>query len=131
MNPELDDQTRVPVIEEQVTVTKMATATDRVRVRTVVDEHEVVVDEILQRGSLAVERTAIDREVAEAPPPRREGDLLVISVVEERLVKRLFVVEEVRIRETTTSQPVSLPATVRTMRAVVEHDDPSPTGSLS
>ena len=123
-----DDQLRVPVIEEQVAVTKVAVPTDRLRVRTVVDQREILIEDVLQRGSLDVERIAVNREVAEAPPPRREGDLLVISVVEERFVKRLFVVEEVRVRETVTSQPVSLPATVRTMRAVVEHDD-LPTGA--
>ena len=56
------------------------------------------------------------------PPPRQDGDTLVISVVEERLVieKRLFVVEELRITRIAENQHVRIPETVRTMRATVE-----------
>ncbi len=129
MYPDDQNHTRVPIAEERVVVDKVASVTDRVRISTIIETRDVTVDEIIRRGAIAIERTALDREVSAAPPPRHEGDLLVISVVEERLVKRLFVVEEVLIRQTTTSEAVSLPATLRTMRATVEHDeDPTSTG---
>lgn len=123
-----DDSARIPVIEEQVFVEKVAAITDRVRVTTRVETRDLVVEEMLRRGSLDIERTEADREVLEAPAPRHEGDALVISLVEERLVKRLFVVAEVRVRQTTTSETVSLPATVRTMHATVERGDDFTTG---
>lgn len=123
-----DETTRVPIIEEQVVVDKIAVVTDRIRVSTSVETRDVVVEDILRRGDLGIERMAVNREVATAPPPREDGDLLVISIVEERLVKRLFVVEEVRIRQTTTSEAVSLPTTLRSTRATVEHPEQSTTG---
>ena len=128
MNPDENDSTRIPVIDERIVVDKVAAVTDRVRVSTATETRDVVVEDVVRRGALGIERMAVDREVSEAPPPRHEGDLLVISVVEERLVKRLFVIEEVRIRQTTTSENVSLPTTLRTMRATVVRDDDSTTG---
>ena len=127
MHPD-DEMTRVPIIEEQVVVEKIEAVTDRIRVSTTVDTREVLVEDTVSRGNLTFERMTMNREVSEAPPPREEGDLLVISVVEERLVKRLFVVEEVRIRQTTTNEAVSLPTTLRSMRATVEHPEKTITG---
>lgn len=133
MPGETTDQKIVPLVEERLHVGKVAVETDHVRVHTVVDEHVVTVRDTVERGTLEVERISMEREVTVAPPSREEGDVLVVPVVEERLVveKRLFVVEEVRIRRTTTTEAVSLPTKLRTMRAVVEHDGPEPftTGS--
>lgn len=125
MSANTEDLTRIPIVEEQLFVDKVDVVTDKIRVSTTVQTRDVVVEDVVRRGELGIERTAVDREVGEAPPPRHEGDVLVISVVEERLVKRLFVIEEVRIRQTTTTEPVSLPATLRTMRATVAHGEDS------
>ena len=122
-----DAITHIPVIEEQAFVTKVEAVTDRVRVSTAVDTRDALVEDVVQIGSLDLERTAVDREVSEAPRPRQDGDVLVISLVEERLVKRLFVVEEIRIRQTTTAETISLPVTLRSTRAIVEHDEHSTT----
>ena len=131
MNLEKHSDEHIPLIEERIVVDKVAAVTDRVRVSTTVETRDVIVEDVVERGALNVERVAVDREVSAAPPPRQEGNLLVISVVEERLVKRLFVVEEVRIRQTTTSETVSLPSTVRSTRATIEHpQEPTTGGSL-
>lgn len=116
---------RLQLVEEQLHVGKRLVETDRVQIRTVVEERAVTLEDCVERGSLDVERVAMDQEVAVAPPPREEGDMLVISVVEERveIVKRLFLVEELRVRRTSVTEAVSIPATVRTMRAVVERSD--------
>ena len=60
--------------------------------------------------------------MAEAPAARVEGDTTVIPVVEERLVvvKRLVLVEEVRVRHVLERQVVSEPVVLRRQRAVVE-----------
>lgn len=127
--PEPEDAgIRVPVIEEQLHVDTRLVETDRVRVRTVTDERTVTLESNVQRDVLDVERIAVDREVDVPPPPREDGDVIVVSIVEERaeIVTRLFVVEELRIRRTSVTETVALPATVRTMRAVVERDDQLP-----
>ena len=124
------DEVRVPLVEERVQVEKVEVETDRVRVRTVVDEHSEIIAQVLQTGRLDVLHIPLDREVAEAPAPRQDGDTLIVSIVEERLVKRLFLVEEVHITQSSHAEAVSVPVSLRRMRAVVEQDaaDSLPTG---
>ena len=115
---------RVALVEEQISVAKRQVETDRVRVRTVVDAEQVLVEEMLSTGHLDVTRVAVDREVASAPAPHQDGDTLVIPIVEERLVveKRLFVVEELRVTRSSRDEAVSVPVSLRRMRAVIERD---------
>lgn len=117
-------EVRVPLIEETVSLERRAVDTDHVRVRTVVDVHEAVVEDQRRIGRLDIDRVAVDREVAEAPAPYRDGDVLVIPIVEERVVveKRLFVVEELRITNTSHDEAVQIPVSLRRTRAVVERD---------
>ena len=124
------DEVRVPLVEERVQVEKVEVETDHVRVRTVVDEHSETIEQVLRTGELDVRRIPLDQEVAEAPAPRQDGDTLIVSIVEERLVKRLFLVEEVHITQSSHAEAVSVPVSLRRMRAVVEQGaaDPSPTG---
>ncbi len=123
-----DGERTIPLYEEQIDVAKVEAVTDRLQVATHVDERAVLVEDTVERGHLTIERIAVDRAVAEAPEHRQEGDTLIVSVVEERLVveKRLFVIEELRITRTSTTEHVEIPQTVRTMRASVERADPSP-----
>ncbi len=123
-----DGERTIPLYEERVAVTKTEAITDSVRVSTRVEEREIIVEGVVERGGLSIERVAVDRPVEEAPAPRQEGDTLIVSVVEERLVveKRLFVIEELRITRTSTTDRFAIPQTVRSLRATVEHVDPSP-----
>lgn len=128
MSTDYTDEVRVPLFEERVQIGKLEVETDRVRVSTVVDEHSETIEQILKTGSLDIRRIPLDQEVVEAPEPRQDGDTLIISIVEERLVKRLFLVEEVRVTRSSHAEAVSLPVSLRRMRAVVEQADPSPAG---
>ena len=123
-----DDERTISLHEEQVAVTKVEAITDYLRVSTHVDEREILVEDVVERGGLTIERIVVDRAVTQAPEPRQEGDTLIVAVVEERLVveKRLFVVEELRITRTSTTEHVAIPATVRSMRATVEQASPLP-----
>lgn len=126
--PEDEDELRVPLVEETVSIQRREVETDRVRVRTVVDAEDVLVEEQLRVGQLDVARVRVEREVAEAPEPYREGDTLVIPIVEERLVieKRLFVVEELRVTGTSREEAVQIPVSLRRTRAVVEREGSEP-----
>ena len=129
MPPAADDaDVCIPLVAEQAHVTKTAVVTDRLRVSTSILERPFVVEDMVEHGSLAVERLAVDREVSEAPAPRQDGDTLTLSVVEERLIveKRLFVIEEVRITRSAAVEAVTIPTTLRTMRATVEQEAPTP-----
>ncbi|WP_174298025.1 DUF2382 domain-containing protein [Sphingomonas bacterium] len=132
--PDRDDPTlRVPVFQESVTVDKIDVQTDAVRVRTSVEEREVLVEEVLARGALKVERFKVDRAVDSAPPPREEGGTTIVSLVEERLVveKRLFVIEEIHVTREQTQERVAIPVTLRATRATVERPSDESTGSIT
>lgn len=112
--PSADElELRVPLIAEDVQVDKVEVVSDRVRVTTATDTRDVLAEGDVKCGALRVERVAVERQVDEAPAPRQEGDVTIISLVEERLVveKRLFVVEEVRITLDRTREHVAVPVT--------------------
>lgn len=115
---------RIPIVEEQAHVLKLSRPIERVRVRTTPLEDHVVLHDTLEHQGLEVTRVPVNREVAEAPLTRTEGDVTIVPVVEERLIveKRLFLVEEVRLRRTVTSEQVELPTTVRRTAVAVEHE---------
>lgn len=125
---DLDQERTIPVVEEQAFVERREVATDHVRVRTVVEAKQTDVVARLSREELLVERRKVEREVASPPAPVEEGDTLIVSLVEERLVmeKRLFVVEELVIRRVAHTEDVHIPTTLKTMRVVVEQDSVQP-----
>ncbi len=118
-------ETRIPLVEETVAIEKRAVTTGRVQVRTFVDEEQVRVAEALNREIVDVERVPIGRQVEVAPTVREEGEFLIVPVIEERLVieKRLFLVEELRLRRTTVTVPVEADAIRRVMRAEVTREN--------
>lgn len=119
-----DHKTTIPIIEEVPTLSTREVETDRLRVRTIVEEETTDVVAQLARQELIVERRKVEREVVEAPQPYEEGDMLIVPIVEERLMveKRLFVVEEVVVRRVARTEEVRVPTALRAMRAVIEHD---------
>lgn len=89
-------------------------------------------------GSIRIERShqvtrvPVDRIVEIAPEIRTEGDLTIVSVLEEVLVveKRLVLKEELHIRRRAATETAEVPVTLRKQRAVVERIDPDiPTGA--
>lgn len=121
----MSENVRIPIVEEQAHITKRSAKTERVTVRTTVGEERVVVRDEVRHEHVEVTRITIDREVAEAPSIRTEGDVTIVPVLEERLVveKRLFLVEELHLRRTTSTEQVELPATLRRTRVEVERED--------
>ena len=119
----------ISLLEEELHLGKTEVVTDHVHVRTSVEHRNLVIEDSLLRGDLSIERVAVELMVTASPEPRYEGDTLIVSVVEERLVieKRLFVVEELRIARTSSSVPVSISETVRVMHATVERTPTSST----
>jgi len=99
-DPGSDAQGVIPLLAEELTVTKKKVDTGRVKVSTITREHEQLVDELLAREKVEVERIAVGKPITELPPVREEDDTIVVPVVEEMLVveRRLVLKEEVRIR---------------------------------
>lgn len=96
------DQDAIPVVREELAIGKRMVETGKgVRVSKTVSEREEVVDELLARDDVAVERVSIDRVVdaASVPAVRHEGETMIVPVLEEVLFveKRLMLKEELRI----------------------------------
>ena len=122
----MPDELRIPIIEEEARVVKRVTDIERVTVHIAAEEDQVFLRDELRHEQVEVVRVPVDREMAEAPPVRTEGDLTIVPVLEERLVveKRLFLVEELHLRRTVVTESVELPTTLRRTRVDVERQAP-------
>lgn len=96
--------------------------TGRLRVALTTDTVSEEIHETLLTRHAQVERVAMGREVAAVPEMRREGDVLVIPVVEEVLVveRRLVLKEEIRVRMIDTQEAVELPVERRVQRVTID-----------
>jgi len=118
----------IPVLREELKVSKREVETGRVVVHKTVSERDENVEMLLRRTDVSVERVPVGRTVTEAPASREEGDVLIIPVMEEVLVveKRLVLKEELHIRKTTTERTAHEVVRLRTESVKIE-----PTGSVS
>ena len=89
----------LPLYAEELSVSKRRVATGRMRISTVTRNQEEQVEEALVREQVEIERRPVGKPVDGMPSIRREGDTIVIPVVEEQLVveRRLILKEEVRV----------------------------------
>ncbi len=89
----------IPVIAEQLDISKERATTGVVRVTKHVSERTEMVDETGFREEVDVKRIPINRYVETPPEVQVEGDTTIIPVLEEVLVveKRLLLKEEVRV----------------------------------
>ena len=124
----LEDGDVLPLVEEELRVSKRDSVTGRVRVRTVTETLDEIVRQDLQGERVEVERVLVDTLVepgAPVPQVRTEGDVTILPVLEEVLVveKRLLLKEEVRISRRATTHVAEVPVTLRKQRAIVERLD--------
>jgi stress response protein YsnF len=126
----VSEELRIPIVEEEARLFKRSVETERVSVRTSTEEQDVIVRDTVEREHVEVTRVPVNREVATPPEIRTEGEVTIVPIVEERLVveKRLFVIEELHLRRTRSSDAVALPATLRRTRVDVAREDLNPTG---
>ena len=112
------------LVDEQLSVRKRRVETGRVRIKTVVDEHQEWIQEALEREEISVERVTVDRVVDAHPEIRQQGDVLIIPVVEEVMVveKRLLLKEEIHVCTQRHVEQVDEPVTLKSTRAVIERE---------
>lgn len=116
----------IQLVGETFTVSRLRRRTGGVRVATRTEVTETDVEVELERHRVEVTRVPVGRVVQEAPAARTEGDVTVFPVVEERLVvvKQLFLVEEVHVRNACERETVTEAVSLRRQRAVVERTGP-------
>ena len=117
--------TVIPVIEESAVVTKRVVDRGRVRITKLVHEREEMIDEPLWQERVTVERVQVNQPVDHVPTVRRDGDTLIIPILEEVVVveKRLVLKEELRVTMQRVSRRQPQSVTLRREEAVIERID--------
>jgi uncharacterized protein (TIGR02271 family) len=111
----------IPLLTEEISVSKRVVPTARVQVSVITHQREEIVDQLLAREHVEVERIAVGQPVESMPPVREEGDTIIVPVVEEVLVveRRLILKEEVRIRRICETERHTEKVTLRRQEPVV------------
>ncbi len=121
-DPASDMHKSVDLAEERLVVDKVDHAsTLRVSTRTV--EHDVAVDEMLRSVRAEVTRVPIDRYVDSIPEIEERDGMMIIPVVEEVLVKRLVLKEELHVKMVSETTPHRETVKLRTQTPTVERLD--------
>ena len=120
-----DTQRVIPVIAETLDVGRRELH-GAVRIRKIVHENPITVDEMLRDERVSVERVPIGRRVDGPVGIRYEGDVMIVPIVEERLVveKRLVLTEEIRVRREVGVRHEPQRVTLRQEQVLVERFDP-------
>ena len=115
------DQVVIPLHAEEVSIGKRQLVTGRVKVSTVTHSREELVEQLLRKERVEVERVPVGQIVQEVPQVREEGDLIIIPVVEETVFieRRLVLKEEVRIRRIHETQNHQECVILRRQEAVI------------
>lgn len=117
----------IPVIEEQVHVDVQKSVTGVVRVTKVVSNETIEVEQPYTQENVTIDRVAINEYVDELPPAvRYEGDVMIVPVLHEVLVKRTLLVEELRITKAKTDLSETQQVTLRKEHVEVHRDQRDP-----
>jgi len=102
------DEVVVPVIEEELATGTRQVTTGAVRVEKRVEKRVRRVTAPALREEVEVRRVPVNRVVDEAPKSRRQGNTVIVPVVEEELVvtKRLVLKEEIHLIKRRTKERV-------------------------
>jgi stress response protein YsnF len=114
----------LPLHKEEVAVSKRVRKT-LIRATRTTSTRDTVVEEDLHHDQVVVERVAIGRVVDAVPPVRHEGDVTILSVVEEVVVveRRLVLKEEVHLRRVQTTERYVETVTLREQDITVTRTD--------
>jgi uncharacterized protein (TIGR02271 family) len=123
------DSATLPLLAEELSVSKELRETGRVRISTRTHEREALIDEDLAREQVEIETIPIARRIDAVPQVRQEGDTTIIPVVEERLVvdRELVLKEEIRVRRVRTTERYQEKVALRQQEAVVTREQPEAT----
>ncbi|MCC2546774.1 YsnF/AvaK domain-containing protein [Hymenobacter sp. BT175] len=114
----------IPLIEEQALLSKEVVESGRVRIAKVVREEPQSLQVPLTHEEVNVERVPVNQFVDVAPPAvRYEGETMIMPVVQEVVVKRLLVVEEIRVTKRQVQTTEAVQVTLLKEDIVVERTD--------
>lgn len=104
----------IPVIEEQLHLHTKIVETGKVNISKRVRIENYLADLPLLKEEVIVEKKPINEYIeGEAPGMRLDGDITIIPVIREVIVKRLLLVEEIHITKRRTEQIVPVNEVLR------------------
>jgi uncharacterized protein (TIGR02271 family) len=111
----------LPLYTEEISISRRKIEKAVIRVATITQTREELIDEQLTHERVEIERVPIGRMIDAAPPVRDEGDTTIIPVVEEVIVveRRLVLKEEVRLRRVRVTEQHLEKVVVREQDAVI------------
>ena len=112
----------IPVVEEEVIAGARPVKTGGVRVDKHVDQRIRRIEVPLLHEEVEVRRVPVNRVVKEAPAVRRQGEVVIVPVVEEELIitKRLVLKEEIHLITRRTKDRFVKDVAINRERAVVQ-----------
>ena len=110
----------IPVIEEHLVVDKKVIESGKIVISKQVEETPESVNIELLHDEHVVEHVSVNELVDAVPAVRYEGDTIVIPVMKEVLVKRILLVEEIRITKRTVQTNEQHEFTLRKEKVQVE-----------
>jgi uncharacterized protein (TIGR02271 family) len=120
------EETVVPVVAEELEVSKRKQPLSTVLVTKRTTEHDEAVSMPLVRERVDVKRVLVDRPVEGPQPVRREGETVILPVVEEVAVveKRFILKEEIHVTRRSAVERHDETVTLKHEHALVERVDP-------
>src|SRR5690348_14900266 len=114
----------VPLYQEQASVTKRRFVTGRVKVSRVTHQSEKLLTETFAQQQVKIDRIPIGKLIKAVPKIRKEGDAIIIPIVEEIPVveHRLILIEEVWVRRIRSKANHRKRVMLRCQEAVVTRD---------
>ncbi len=108
---------------EELQVTRQKRDAGSVSVTVATHHRDHAVDETLTSTGVDVRHVQVGRVVDQMPQSRQEGDTLIIPVVEEVVVVRYLIREEIHLIRTTDTRRHQEIVSLRTEQAVVKRSD--------
>lgn len=123
-DPPVTETESLPIIEERLLIGRCVVPTGKVRVRTVTERIETVIEATVGTSEVEVVHVPLGHEVETMPEVRIEGDTMIVPVVEEVpfVTWRLVLREEIHIKRRRTEMIRSLPVQLLKQRPVVSRE---------
>ena len=122
-NQPIEDSVTIPVVEEYIDYDVQRKETGKVRITKQVREEVVDVDESTTYERAEIERIPVNEYVDVVPEVRQEGEVMVVPVLREVMVKRVLLVEELHIRKTKETQHNTRQVTLRKEEVQIHRDE--------
>jgi uncharacterized protein (TIGR02271 family) len=115
----------IPVIAEELIISKRQVPTGGMRVSKTIQQHDEIVSMPVSRERVDIRRVIINRDVDGPVPIRHDGNTIIVPVVEEVLIveKQLRLKEELHITRRTIEEQIEQPVTLQREQVTIERVD--------